>query len=65
MGLMVSMQLVIFALALKKSPGQALVCLLIPFYVYVYARKDAQARPFLWLWYFGIALLVAGVIASS
>jgi hypothetical protein len=45
--------------------GNAILSLFIPFYVYVYARKDPQARPFLWGWYLGIALLVAGVLASA
>lgn len=65
LGLMVLMQVAICFVAFKNSPGQALVCLIIPFYVYVYARKDAQAKPFLYLWYTGVALLCAGVIASS
>ncbi|AZC88399.1 hypothetical protein C4K29_2096 [Pseudomonas chlororaphis subsp. piscium] len=65
LGLMVAMQLVIFFVAFKNSPPQAFICLFIPFYVYVYAKKDVQAKPFLWLWYAGVALLIAGVIASS
>jgi hypothetical protein len=62
---MIAMQIVIFCIAMKNSMASAVLCLFIPFYVYVYARKDPQAKPFLWGWYGGIALLVAGVIASA
>lgn len=65
LALMIAMQVVIFFVAMKNSMGSAILCLFIPFYVYVYARKDPQAKPFLWGWYVGIALLVAGVIASA
>lgn len=65
LGLMVGMQVVIFCVAVKNSIPKALLCLVIPFYVYVYAKKDPQAKPFLWLWYFGVVLIVAGVIAAS
>jgi RsiW-degrading membrane proteinase PrsW (M82 family) len=65
LALMVAMQIVIFCVALKNSLPHALLCLIVPFYVYVYAKKDSQAKPFLLAWYLGIALLVAGVIASA
>lgn len=65
LGLMVAMQVVIFIVALKNSLPHALLCLVIPLYVYVYAKKDPQARPFLWAWYTGVALLVAGVLAAA
>ncbi|MCQ2996129.1 hypothetical protein NLO95_18670 [Pseudomonas syringae] len=65
LALMIAMQIVIFCIAMKNSMGSAFLCLFIPFYVYVYARKDRQAKPFLWGWYGGMALLVAGVIASA
>ena len=65
LALTVAMQFAIFCVALKNSLGNAILSLFIPFYVYIYARKDPQARPFLWGWYLGIALLVAGVLASA
>ncbi|ONH55828.1 hypothetical protein BLL36_06855 [Pseudomonas cedrina subsp. cedrina] len=65
MALMVGMQFAIFCVALKNSLGSAVLCLFIPFYVYVYAKKDPQAKPFLWAWYAGIGLLITGVIASA
>lgn len=48
LGLAILMQLAIFCVAVKNSLVHALLCLFIPCYVYVYARKDRQARPFLW-----------------
>lgn len=54
-----------FLVALKKAPGKALMCLLIPFYLYVYARKEPQAVPFLWGWYAGVAILFVGVVLAS
>ncbi|TBU99367.1 hypothetical protein DNJ95_00380 [Stutzerimonas kirkiae] len=63
--LMVAIQVAIFCIAIVKSPGNAVLCLIVPFFVYVYARKEPRARPFLWAWYTGIGLLTAGVIASS
>jgi hypothetical protein len=65
LGLAILMQLAIFCVAVKNSLGHALLCLFIPCYVYVYARKDRQASPFLWGWYAGIGLLAAGAIASN
>ncbi|MEN1835038.1 hypothetical protein AAIM60_19345 [Pseudomonas lijiangensis] len=65
LGLMVLMQIVIFCVAIKNSLPQALLCLVIPFYVYVYAKKDPQAKVFLWAWYLGVLLLIAGVIAAG
>ncbi len=62
---MVGMQIAMFFVAIKNSPGSAVLCLFIPFYVYVYAKKDPQAKPFLWAWYAGVGLLIAGVIASA
>lgn len=59
------MQIAIFVVALKKAPGKALMCLLIPFYIYVYARKEPQAVPFLWGWYAGFAILFVGVVLAS
>lgn len=63
--LMVAMQVAIFCVAITKSPGSALLCLVVPFFVYAYAKKEPRAKPFLWGWYIGIGLLVAGVIASA
>jgi hypothetical protein len=63
--LMVAMQIAIFCIAIVRSPGSAVLCLIVPFFVYVYARKEPRAKPFLWAWYTGIVLLTAGVIASS
>ncbi|MBI6856168.1 hypothetical protein YA0002_25750 [Pseudomonas cichorii] len=65
LGLMVFMQIVIFCVAIKNSLPQALLCLVIPFYVYVYAKKDPQAKVFLWAWYLGVLLLITGVIAAG
>jgi hypothetical protein len=65
LGLMIAMQVVIFCVALKNAPPQALLCLVIPLYVYVYAKRDSQAKIFLWAWYLGVVLLAAGVIATG
>lgn len=62
---MVGMQIAMFFVAIRNSFDSAILCLLIPFYVYVYAKKDPQAKPFLWAWYAGVGLLIAGVIASA
>lgn len=59
------MQIAMFLVALKKAPGKALMCLLIPFYLYVYARKEPQAVPLLWGWYAGVAILFVGVVLAS
>ena len=40
LGLAILMQLAIFCVAVKNSLVHALLCLFIPCYVYVYARKD-------------------------
>lgn len=58
-------QLLIFFVAVKNSLPKAMICLVIPGYVCVYAQKDPQAKVFLWGWYLGIALLIVGVLASA
>jgi len=63
--LIIAMQIAIFLVAIKKAPGKAALCLLIPFFVYVYAKNEPRAKPFLWAWYGGVALLVIGVVAAS
>lgn len=63
--LLIGMQVAIFAVALAKAPQKAVLCLFIPFFVYVYARREPRARPFLWAWYIGIVLLVAGGVAAG
>lgn len=65
LALMIGMQVAIFVVALAKDRHKAGLCLVIPFFVYVYARNEPKARPFLWAWYIGIALLAVGVIAAS
>jgi len=59
------MQIGVFWIALSKAPGKALMCLIIPFYLYVYAKKEPHAKPWLWAWYAGIGLLIVGVIAAN
>ncbi len=44
--LMVAMQVAIFCVAITKSPGSALLCLVIPFFVYVYAKKNLVQNHF-------------------
>lgn len=63
--LMMAMQIVIFVIALAKAPFKAFLCLLIPLYVYVYARREPKAKPFLLAWYAGVGLLALGVITAS
>lgn len=63
--LIVAMQIAIFSIAVKNSPGKAALCLVIPLFVYVYARNEPRAKPFLWAWYGGITLLVIGGVAAS
>nr|BFD41294.1 hypothetical protein FFPRI1PSEUD_27930 [Pseudomonas sp. FFPRI_1] len=65
LALRVAMQFAIVCVALKHSLGNASLSLFISFLVYACARKDSQARPFLWGWYLGIGLLVAGGQASA
>lgn len=63
--LIITMQIAIFFVAVKNSPGKAALCLVIPLFVYVYAQKEPRAKPFLWAWYGGVFMLVAGGIAAS
>ena len=63
--IIVATQIAIFFIAVKNAPSKAVLCLLIPFFVYVYARNEARAKPFLLAWYGGVALLVIGGIAAS
>ena len=65
LGLVLAVQVIIFCVAVKNSLPKAMICLVIPGYVYVYAKKDPQAKVFLWGWYLGILLMVAGVVASA
>jgi len=63
--LMIVMQFVIFGTALKNSPGHAVLCLLVPFYVYVYARKTPSAKKFIYAWYGGLVLIIVGTMMLS
>jgi hypothetical protein len=65
LGLGLLVQVLIFFAAVRNSLPKAMLCLVIPGYVYVYAKKDPQAKFFLWGWYLAIVLLVAGVVASA
>lgn len=65
MSLLIAMQIAIFVVALSKYPTKAILCLFIPFYVYVFAQREPKAKPYLLAWYAGMVLLVVGVIAAS
>jgi hypothetical protein len=65
LGVVFTVQILIFFVAIKNSLPKAMICLVIPGYVYVYAKKDPQAKVFLWGWYLGILLMVVGVVASA
>jgi Flp pilus assembly protein protease CpaA len=55
----------VFFIALKKAPNKVILCLIIPFYVYVFAKNEPKAKPFLWALYAGIVLLIVGVISVN
>lgn len=65
LGLIIAMQIAIVIVASKHSVLHALLCFVIPFYVYVYGRKQPEAKPFIWLWYLGVALLGGSAIANA
>jgi hypothetical protein len=59
--LIITMQLAITIVALRNAPEKAAVVLLVPFYVYVYAKKEPKARRFLYAWYAGGAMIGCAV----
>ncbi|MBJ2158934.1 hypothetical protein [Variovorax sp. IB41] len=51
--------------AFTGNPGKGLLCLFVPLYVYVYARRHKVG---VWLmrgWYLGIALFIVGATLAS
>ena len=63
--LVIASQIVIAFHALVVSPLQGLACLLVPLYVFIYARKHKTGIWFMRAWYAGIALWVVGGVLSS
>lgn len=55
--LVITMQIAILIVAIKNAPDKAVFCLIIPFYVFVYARTEPKAKVFLYAWLAGIALI--------
>lgn len=65
MALVIGMQLVVFLCAIRQSAVQAALCLLVPFYLYVYGRRQPETRKFILAWYSGLALLMIGTMLRS
>jgi hypothetical protein len=63
--LLVGSQLAIAFHAFSRNPLLGLLCLIVPLYVYVYARKHKVGILFMRVWYVAIALLAIGGILSS
>lgn len=51
--------------AFTGNPFKGLLCLAIPLYVYVYARKSDVPVWFMRAWYIGIAVWVVGAVVAS
>lgn len=63
--LLICAQLAIAVYAFTGNPFKGLLCLFIPGYIFVYAKKHQVG---IWLmrgWYAGIALLVVGGVLAS
>jgi len=58
-------QIGIFLHAFTENPGAGLLCLVVPCYVVVYARRHPVSRLFLRAWYLGMACFVVGAAVTS
>jgi hypothetical protein len=59
-------QLAAFCMAISlKHNGEAIKCLLIPLYQWVYVRKEKKAKPLKWLTVAAIISLILGVVLSA
>ena len=63
--LLIGAQLAIALHALTGNPLLGLFCFLVPFYVYVYARKHNVGIWLMRAWYLGLVLLITGGVLSS
>jgi len=62
LALIVVSQLVIAFHAFTANPLQGLGCLLLPLYIFVYARKHKVGVLAMRAWYVGVALWIAGAV---
>ncbi len=60
--LMLVSQLTIAFHSFTVSPLQGLACLLLPFYIYIYARKHKVGIAAMRAWWAGVALWVVGAV---
>ena len=58
-------QLMLAIHAFATRPLAGLACLFVPFYIYVYARRNKVGRWLMGAWYGGIALWIAGGVMLS
>ena len=51
--------------AFTGNPGKGLLCLFVPFYIYVYARRHKVGVWLMRVWYLGIAVFLVGATLAS
>ncbi|MDM0034836.1 hypothetical protein QTI33_22070 [Variovorax sp. J22P271] len=58
-------QLAVCIRAFTLSPLKGILCLIVPLYVYVFAKRHAVGAWFMGTWFTGIALWIAGAVIAS
>jgi|LakMenEpi03Aug12_release.lakeMendotaPanAssembly.Ray.scaffolds.fasta_scaffold00370_90 hypothetical protein len=51
--------------AFTGNPIHGVLCLIVPFYLYVYAKRHPVGRALMRAWYAGIVALIAGTVLLS
>ena len=62
---MVGAQIAIALYAFTGNPLKGFLCFLVPFYVFVYARRHPVSPWFMRCWFMGIALFIVGGVLAS
>jgi hypothetical protein len=65
LAMMCAAQIGIALHAFTGNPIKGLLCILVPFYVYVYARRHQVGIWLLRFWYLGITVFVLGAVTAS
>ena len=65
LALAVAAQVGIALHAFTGNPGKGLLCLFVPLYIYVYARRHRVGVWMMRFWYLGIAIFLVGATLVS
>ncbi len=63
--LLIGSQLAIALHAFTGNPLKGILCFVVPFYVYVYAKREPISKILMRTWYGGMALLILGGVLAS